>query len=43
MQVIGLLCMLISTCVGVMTYRVLNDIKNIKIYSKELYDREGWL
>jgi len=42
-EILGFICTLITSVAVVMSYRILNDIKNIKIYSKEIYDREGWL
>jgi len=42
-EVLILLCTLVSAGSGVFLCKLLNDIKNIKIYSKEIYDREGWL
>jgi len=43
MQILILLTSLFSVVVNIGIYRILTDIKNIKIYSKEIYDREGWL
>jgi len=41
--VLILLTLVFLVVVNIGIYRILTDIKNIKIYSKEIYDREGWL
>jgi hypothetical protein len=42
-EILSFICALCTCIASVMSYRILSDIKNIKIYSKEIYDREGWL